>query len=299
MTRCLITGAAGFVASNLVNYLKDKKDYDAYGIDNMKFGSPLNIDKNSDDRWEFSEEDFNNLSVGFLDQFDVLVHMATANIIYAQNYEIETYLTNAINTIKLFQKFKGRVIYTSTASVYNNAKVIPTPETEPTHTVNSYDSSKLIAELFLQERGNYTTLRLENVYGINQRISPYCGVIGRMIGDILNGYTININGDGLSTRSYSWCVDVSEAIFKAIEHPSLNTEINIGSGSEISAIDLAKLISKEMGVEEKFEYIPNRKIDTIYRRCLDIKKAKELLDWSPTISLEQGIKKTIEWQKGL
>ncbi len=294
--RILVTGAAGFVGSNICHALLRSND-EICGVDDFRFGYKENIPFN-ETNFSFAIADFNNLKQDFLDEFDVLVHCATSNILYAMDYEIEVYRNNAINTIKLFQKFKGKIVYTSTASVYNNASIIPTPETIPTHTVGAYDTSKLIAELFLQERGNYTTLRLENVYGINQRpTSPYCGVMGKMIHSVLHNLPVKINGDGLSTRSYSFVTDVAQAIVKAVNMPALNTEINIGGGREIDLLTLIEIVFKQAEKKLEIEFIPNRKIDTIKRRCLDSSKAKSLLGWEHTTSLEEGILQTINWQR--
>lgn len=302
--RIFCTGVGGFVMSNAYNHLHaeklDMERGDVHGCDNFSFGFTQNIDAHI----PFDMEDFKNYSENYLNTFDVLIHGATSNIIYSQSNELETFKNNAVNTLKLFQKFKGKIIYLSTASVYNNATVIPTPETYTVHTVNAYDNSKLIAEIYLQERGNYTTLRLSNVYGINQRPdSDFCGVIGRMIYKALRVQPIEIIGDGTSTRDYTFVSDVVEAIVKAVDLPAMNTEINIASQRQFSAIDLVNVIHRQIKDAYKLRlpldiYIPNRSIDTISRRCLDISKAKELLEWSPEVSLEEGIENTIVWMKG-
>jgi nucleoside-diphosphate-sugar epimerase len=91
--------------------------------------------------------------------------------------------------------------------------------------------------------------------------------------------------------------DVVDAIIKAIELPALNTDINIGTGVETSIKELPDIISEY--VDLNVEYVEGRAIDNISRRCLDIKKAEQLLDWSPRVSLREGIEKTIEWISSL
>lgn len=265
--------------------------WQVHGVDNLKFGSPKNIP----DGITFDIMDFNEINRNFLNSFDVLVHGATSNIIYAMEDNIDTMRNNGINTIKLFQKFRGRIIYTSTASVYNNAAILPTPEDARVDITNAYDGSKLLAELYLHDRGNYTTLRLSNVYGINQRPSnPYCGVMARFIDDAMHDRPIKIIGDGSQSRDMTYIRDVEGAIL-CVKDKSYDTEINIASGKEIQIRVLAETIFNVLEKTPKYEFIERRLIDNIERRCLDISKAKKLLKWSPQVDLHEGIRKTIEW----
>lgn len=282
----LVTGCAGFVGSNLCNHLKRP----FLGIDNLQFGYKENLNKEVN----WITLNFNDI-VHCINEFDILVHLACANIIYAQNYHIETFKTNALDTIKLFQRFKGKIIYTSTSSIYGNADKFPTLETSIDKVSNAYDQSKLIAELFLKQRGNYTTLRLSNVYGKNQRPNhPYSGVIGKFIGQAKENKPMTVFAKGTSTRDYTYVKDVVSAIEKAIDLPALNTEINIGTGVETDTIDLAHLISDLMDKVINVDFYPARTIDGIKRRCLDISKAKELLKWEPEYSLKRGLKEMIK-----
>jgi nucleoside-diphosphate-sugar epimerase len=282
----LVTGCAGFVGSNLCNHLKRP----FLGIDNLQFGYKENLNKEVN----WITLNFNDI-VHCINEFDILVHLACANIIYAQNYHIETFKTNALDTIKLFQRFKGKIIYTSTSSIYGNADKFPTLETSIDKVSNAYDQSKLIAELFLKQRGNYTTLRLSNVYGKNQRPNhPYSGVIGKFIGQAKENKPMTVFAKGTSTRDYTYVKDVVSAIEKAIDLPALNTEINIGTGVETDTIDLAHLISDLMDKVINVDFYPARTIDGIKRRCLDISKAKELLKWEPEYSLKMGLKEMIK-----
>lgn len=294
MPSILLTGAAGFVGSNIARRLHEQ-GYEAHSIDNLLFGNMKNVDFSK----PFIKTGFEELHEIFLSTFDILIHCATTNIIYAMDHPVETFQNNATNTIKLFQKFKGKIIYTSTASVYGQADFFPTPEDAEIRTNNSYDQSKYIAELFLQQRGNYTTLRLSNVYGINQRPdNPFCGVIGRLVDNILNDKPINVNGQGTQTRDYTFVDDVVDAVIAAAVHKeALNTEINIATGIETSIMGLMEMISDYTGKDPLYQQVESRKIDGIFRRCLDIKKAERLLGWKPNISLEEGIKKTISWMQ--
>lgn len=292
MKSIVITGVAGFVLSNAARALYEAGGYEVYGIDNMKFGNIKNIPQGI----AYSIMDFNDSYEKLLNTYDVLVHGATSNIIYAMEHVPETIVNNAVNTIKLFQKFKGKIIYISTASVYSSASVFPTPETAQLFSTNAYDGSKLTAELYLKQRGNYTTLRLSNVYGYNQRAeNPYCGVVSKFIESAMKGESVTMIGNGSQTRDFTFVDDVSKAIIMAIEQPAQDTEINIATGIETQIRNLAVEIFRAADKVPKFEFVQKRKIDNIDRRCLDISKAKELLNWSPQTSLKEGLEKTIKW----
>lgn len=285
-----ISGAAGFVGSNTCHKLLEL-GYDVTGIDNLQFGYAENLPKGIN----FFERGIHQFLYE-VNNYDVIVSCHTANIIYAMNEPLKTWETNCTDTIELFSRFKGKIIYTSTSSIYGNAPVIPTPEDSPLNMTNAYARSKYVPELFLQDRGNYTTLRLTNTYGRHQRPDhPYSGVIGKMIGSALKGEPINIYGDGSQTRDFIYVDDVVDVIIKSIELPALNTEINIGTGIETSVSDVVQEISECMGKSVEVEMVDGRQIDNITRRCLDIKKAEQLLGWSPRVSLHEGIEKTIKW----
>lgn len=287
--RIYITGMAGFVGSNLANYLHEF-GYDIYGCDDLSFGYSENINPEV----YLSEKRFQEVST--INDHDVLVHCATSNIIYAGHHPIETYQNNAIDTIEMFEKFDGKIINLSTASVYGNAIRLPTPEDEPKQTGNAYSQSKLIVEQYLRARGNYTTLRLSNVYGMNQRPDHhYSGVIGKFFGAVLSGEPVKIFGDGLDTRDFTYVMDVVDVIEKAINTHALNTEINIGTGVENSVLKLAHDIHDIVDVPLKVSFVESRGIDGINRRCMDIDRAKELLNWHPETDLKLGLKKILPY----
>lgn len=265
--KILVTGSAGFIGGNLCHKLW-MAGYDVMGLDNLQFGYKDNMPK---------DMPFYLMSVGdvnkFANRFDIIVSCHTANIIYAMTNPMETWQTNGNDTIGMFSNFNGRIIYTSTSSIYGNAPVIPTPEDSPLNMTNTYARSKYAPELFLQDRGNYTTLRLTNTYGRFQRPDhPYSGVIGKMIGSAMKGEKVKIYGDGSQTRDFIYVDDVVDAVIKAIQLPALNTEINIGTGKETSIKQVADTVSQHFN-NFQVEYVDGRPIDNITRRCLDIKKS--------------------------
>lgn len=286
--KILVLGSAGFIGSNICKRLSEN-NFEFQGVDNFSFSKKAaHIDFTINSC-------ISDLSEKFLNTFDIIISSYCSNIIFSIDHIHETYINNTVNAIKCFSKFKGKIIYLSTSSIYGNATLLPTPEEYSVNVRNAYDTSKLITELYLQERGNYTTLRLSNVYGPYQRpLNPYCGIIGKFICNNLVENVSIIYGNGEDTRDYTYVDDVINAIMKCIELPALNTEINIGTNIETSILDLCNLIGIRY---ELYRLTSPRKIDGIAHRCLDITKAKNLLDWEPQITLKEGLKLTEEWIK--
>ena len=288
-----ITGAAGFVGSNLAMALSNYSQ-NVMLIDNLFFGNRENLPRGT----ELDLMDFNDAIPNGGTAQDILVHLATTNLIYAVLNPVPTFINNAQNTLDLFRRFRGRIIYTSTASVYNNAQELPTKEDAPIKTYTAYDASKRVAEQYLISRGGYTTLRLSNVYGPKQQpSSPFSGVIGKLVHCALTGETFKIYGNGENTRDYTFVEDVVEALEKAIQMPPTNTEINIGTGDETSTNELIRLVSQLTGKTINTTREPEREIDCIQRRCMDVSKAKKVLHWEPKTHIGIGLIRTIEWQK--
>lgn len=290
--KILLTGGCGFVGSNIANQLKE--EYEITVVDDLSFGDEANLDG---DVFRMIM-DFKHLSEKLINQFDVLIHCATANINFAITNPIATFKINSLDTINLFSKFKGKIIYTSTSSVYGNAKEIPTTENCSEDVYNAYDQSKLTAEKYLKLRGNYTTLRLSNVYGINQRPeNPYAGVIGRFVHQALNHIPITVYGKGYATRDYTYVDDVVEAIRLSIEQKAKNKEMNISAGGEIETYNLAEMIADIVGERYYITYVDSRPIDKIPRRLLDSTLALNELGWEAKVGIKKGLKHTINWIK--
>jgi UDP-glucose 4-epimerase len=284
--KILVTGASGFIGANLCHRLVGCGEQ-FIACDNLSFGKI----ENTEGKYPLLKCSFGDIPQNTLDQFDVLIHLATSNIIYAMDKPIQTFKNNALLTCELFEKFKGKIVYTSTASVYGNASSFPTTEQAEIKLSNAYDTSKYMAELFLRQRGNFTTLRLGNVYGrFQDQSSPYCGVLGKFVDKYLSGSPLTIYGDGTATRDYTYVEDVVDAILIAMHHPSMDTEVNIATGLETSVLDLASLISEESEVER----LEARTIDSIQRRCLSINRAWNLFAWKPKTDISQGIKQLIK-----
>ena len=291
MGKILITGGAGFVGSNIANRLYDN-GLDVTVCDNLLFGFECNLNN----KIKLLKMDFCDIPQKELDTFVTVIHCATMNMIYAIQHPIETYRDNVIRTVRFFDRIKGKIIYTSTSSIYGQADIIPTPETAGVKISSCYADSKYIPELHLMERGNYATLRLSNVFGTNQRSeNPYCGVIGKVIDCCIGEKEFFVNGDGTHVRDYTFVDDVVDVVALCVANDSINQSVNVGTGIGTSVIELVRCVERSVGKEMKISYTEKRVIDNICERVLDISLCFNLFGYKPQTSLAEGISKTIKW----
>ncbi len=204
------------------------------------------------------------------------------------------------------KKFGARLLFTSTSEIYGDSQIIPTPETYHGN-VNTlgirgcYDEAKRAGEAtcmaYMRQHGvDVRIVRIFNTYGPRMRADGYYGrVVPRFITQALSNEPLTIFGDGSQTRSFCYVTDQIEAQLRVIAQDGLNGEvINIGNPNELSVIELAQLIKKITGSRSILKHYPLPPDDP-HRRCPIITKAYELLNWSPKVNLETGLKKTVRY----
>jgi UDP-glucose 4-epimerase len=192
-----------------------------------------------------------------------------------------------------------KIIFSSTGgAIYGDAEEIPTTETAPTYPVSPYGIHKLTFEKYLnyyyQVYGiNYTVLRFANVYGPRQFKGGEAGVIAIFVDHAAKGLASTQFGDGRQTRDFVYVDDVVRGLFLTRDI-DCRGEINIGSGVETSLLDLRRYISAALGKEITVLEAPGK--DGEQRRsCLRYDRAKDVLNWEPQVSVEEGIRKTMAW----
>lgn len=273
--KILITGGAGFVGGTLAEYLRDSHEVTV--IDNLQFG------KDVPDGVKFYRMGIGTYARNCKEEFDVVIHAATANIIYGMEDPFGLTQTNLTDTIDLFKAYQNTpIIYLSTASVYGNNPDVIT-EDSPISCSNFYAMTKYMAEQWLvMYHKRYMIYRLSNVYGPRQRPdNPYCGVIGKLLDCHKNGKKFNVYGNGNDTRTYTFVSDVVSVICDNINSFDCTTR-NITSGVDHSIMDLLSLIPCD------FIYVDQRVIDTVRRRLVTSKYPSD----RQYVSLEEGLKMT-------
>ncbi|PVU74753.1 NAD-dependent dehydratase [Sulfolobus sp. SCGC AB-777_G06] len=303
--RFLISGGAGFLGSHLIEYLRD---HEIVVVDDFSTAKYFELYSNV----KLIKEKIENFNTN--EKFDYVIHLAArpSPEDYTK-YPVETMLSNSLGTyrtLEITRKSDAIYMYTSSSEVYGNAEIIPTPEdywgkVNPIGIRSCYDESKRFSEALIMSyyREYGLDVRIQrpfNVYGPRLREDgSYGRVVSRFIYQALKGEDITIYGDGKQTRAFLYVEDWVEATLKMLFTKGLKGEvINIGSDKETRIIDLANMIITLTGSKSKIRYLPPRPDDPP-RRAADISKAKRLLNWEPKISLEEGLKKTIEWFKGV
>jgi UDP-glucose 4-epimerase len=248
------------------------------------------------------------------------VHLAAFKIPRYGN-AIDTLLINSQGSYSALQVAKeqgAKFVITSTSDVYGKNLELPFSETSncvigPSTVARwSYAVSKLYDEhlaFAFAEAYNIpvTIIRVFGSYGPRQNLSWWGGPQSVFIDAILRGETIPIHGDGLQTRSFTFVSDTAGGIQGAVENDAANGHIlNIGSTHEISIVDLAKMIHRLCGTKEelKLQFVPyneinGKKYEDVMRRVPDVSKASELLGFRAKVSLEDGLRRTIEWQRAI
>ncbi|WP_016732438.1 NAD-dependent epimerase/dehydratase family protein [Saccharolobus islandicus] len=303
--RFLISGGAGFLGSHLIEHLRD---HEIVVVDDFSTAKYFELYSNV----KLIKEKIENFNTN--EKFDYVIHLAArpSPEDYTK-YPVETMLSNSLGTyrtLEIARKSDAIYMYTSSSEVYGNAEIIPTPEdywgkVNPIGIRSCYDESKRFSEALIMSyyREYGLDVRIQrpfNVYGPRLREDgSYGRVVSRFIYQALKGEDITIYGDGKQTRAFLYVEDWVEATLKMLFTKGLKGEvINIGSDKETRIIDLANMIITLTGSKSKIRYLPPRPDDPP-RRAADISKAKRLLNWEPKTSLEEGLKKTIEWFKGV
>ncbi|MBI3620046.1 GDP-mannose 4,6-dehydratase [Candidatus Roizmanbacteria bacterium] len=307
----LITGGAGFIGSNLVRVHLTQNDT-VYCIDNLLTGTQKNIDEyRKNKHFRFVDGDICETPLDNLPSFDVIYHLASpASPVQFKKYPLETLRVNSEGTLRLLSFFekqrRGVFVLASTSEVYGDPLVHPQPETyfgnvNPNGIRSCYDEAKRFAEsatltYFRKYRSDVRIARFFNTYG--PRMEKDDGrAVSNFIMQALTNQPLTIYGNGTQTRSFCFVTDLTEALFRLATAKNLKGEvINLGNPNELTIIDLAKMILTLTPSTSVISYHPIGQDDP-KRRKPDISKAKQLLQWSPKVSLPDGLRKTIAYFK--
>jgi len=303
----LVSGAAGFVGSHLVDRLLEE-GFAVVGVDNFITGKEENLNSaKTNSKFIFLNLDVVNEIPDLGMKFDYIFHAASpASPPKYFEYPIETMMVNSIGTKNLLDlaiKNKARVIFFSTSEVYGDPLEHPQRESywgnvNPIGPRSIYDEAKrfgeaLVAQYVREKKVNAGIIRIFNTYG--PRLDPHDGrVVSTFIRQAISGETLTVNGDGNQTRSFCYISDLIDGIFKMAESKEFGP-INLGNPNEMTLNQLIKEISKLLSKNLDTTNLPELKDDPV-RRKPDISLAKEKLGWEPKVSLTQGLQLLINSQ---
>lgn len=307
--RVLVTGGAGFIGSNIAHALVEK-DEDVVVLDGLQTGFEENLGGIEKDITFVKGDILDTKAVGAaVKGADYVLHQAALNSV-TRSVKIprETVEVNVMGTVNLLIAARDegvkRFVLASSSSVYGDTPMLPKREDMPLSPLAPYPTSKLACELltrqFCELYGMDTvSLRYFNVFGPRQNPkSEYSAVIPKFITGMLKGERPVIYGDGNQTRDFTYVQNVVNANILAMEAKNCNgAAINIATGKRISINRLVEIINEYLGVEIEPVYEKPRPGDILHA-VADVSKARELIGYEPKYSVEEGLKKTIEWFRG-
>lgn len=313
--RILITGGAGFIGSHLCekyvqdkHYIKDK--HTVICLDNFLSGNINNIRHLLDQpNFKLVRGDIRDKDTlkEVMHNVDVVFHMAAQVHVDRSYIEPElTYEINVMGTHNILELARlhdvTKIIYASSSEVYGSTQISPMTESHPLDAPHPYGASKTAADrmcyAYAQTFGmDIRVIRTFNIYGPRQKDYGYGGVISLFVKRVLNNQSPIVYGNGLQTRDYTYIDDIVEAYDRTLKFDGkIDGPINIGSGREVTILDLAKLIIRicKSGVEPVHMVA---RPGEVLRLIADNSRAREILVWTPETNFVTGLKKYIEWYK--
>ena len=304
MKRTLVTGGAGFLGSFLCEKLLNQ-GHEVIALDNFYTGSRKNISHLLDHpSFELIRHD---IVEPILLEVDWIFNMACpASPIHYQYNPVKTVKTSvmgAINMLGLAKRVRARSLQASTAEVYGDPEIHPQQESywgsvNPIGLRSCYDEGKRVSETLMmdyhrQNQVDIKLVRIFNTYGPRMHINDG-RVVSNFIVAALKEEPLEIFGDGEQTRSFCYVSDLIDVILKMMNKDDFIGPVNIGNPGEFTIRELAEKILKLTGSRSKIQIRQDRSDDPVRRRP-DISLAREKLGWEPSVDLEEGLRKTIEY----
>lgn len=301
--RLLVTGGAGFIGSHVVDRLL-AAGHEVAVLDSLSTGRREFVNP----RATLHVEDLRSPRLeGIFDaeRPQAVLHLAAQaevrRSVEDPGLDAEINIRGTLNLLSCCRRAKvGRVVYAATGgAVYGDSLVLPTPEDQPTWPASPYGISKLVAEHYLAcwdalYGVGGIALRYANVYGPRQNPLGEAGVVAIFAHRALHGEPVTINGDGEQTRDYVYVEDVADANLRALERSEVNGAINIGTGIETSVNTLLHRLETVAGIRTQASHGPPKPGEQ-RRSVLDPGAAKRLLGWAPRVTLDEGLRRTLDY----
>jgi UDP-glucose 4-epimerase len=308
--KALVTGAAGFIGSTLVDRLL-AEGHEVTGVDDMSRGRPENLASAR----RAAAFRFERCDVAAPELADVL-RASAPEVVFHLAAQIDVRVSvadplvdlraNVQGTVNLAEAARcsgvGKVVLASSGgSIYGAPELLPVDEAAPVDPHSPYAAGKVAAELYLAAYAamyglRFTSLALGNVYGPRQDPAGEAGVVAIFIGAMLEGRPTQIFGDGTATRDYVYVDDVVDAFVRAGERGD-GRRFNIGTGEATSVQQLHGMIAKLCGVDAEPRLLPAR-LGELQGIALNSAAAAAALDWRPRVGLAEGLRLTAAWLRG-
>jgi len=310
MTRLvMVTGGAGFLGSQLCDRLLERGDR-VLCLDNLVTGDKANISHLLDrDDFAFVEHDIIQPYAPTESPAEVWHLASPASPPAYMRLPIETLEVGSVgtkNALEIARRAEARFLFTSTSEIYGDPEISPQPESYRGSVScigprSVYDEAKRYGEAMVMAYRRYhdvdtRIVRIFNTFG--PRLKPEDGrAVSNFTKQALAGEPLTIYGDGSQTRSFCYVSDLIEGLLAlmASDHPD---PVNIGSTDERTILEVAKLVLERTGSQSPIDFHPLPEDDPLQRRP-DISLAREVLGWSPRVSFEEGLDRTVDWFRNL
>ncbi|RRJ31381.1 NAD-dependent epimerase/dehydratase family protein [Halocatena pleomorpha] len=294
--RVLVTGGAGFIGSNLANYLAELND--VVVIDDLYLGTPENLD----DSVEFHDASVLDDELPGSTDIDVLFHLAalSSRNMHEENPQqgVRVNVEGFVNTVEQVREQCDTVVYASTSSIYGS-RTEPSPEDMEITAQTGYEASKLAREKYAEYYSNHygmtmAGLRFFSVYqgygGAEEHKGEYANIVAQFADEIVNGQSPGIFGDGSQTRDFTHIDDIVRGLEAAADH-RLDGIYNLGTGERYDFNTVVGLLNEELGTDVEPEYIETPFDDYVHDTLADSTKMREATGWEPQIDFEEGIER--------
>ncbi len=313
--RVLVTGAAGFLGSHLCDRLIDE-GHQVIGMDNFITGRPENIAHlEGESEFTFLEHDVSEYIDLPGEGLDAVLHFASPASPNPKspygyvNLPIQTMKAGGLGTLNCLgvsRVYRARFLLASTSEIYGDPKEHPQSETywghvNPVGERSVYDEAKRYAEALTMAYHRFhgidtRIVRIFNTYGPRMRLDDG-RAIPNFINQALTGQPLTVFGDGYQTRSFCYVDDLIEGIYRLLLSDEINP-VNIGNPTEKTILELAGAINSLIDNPVEIIYLPDERGEgDPQRRKPDISRAREILEWEPSISLEEGLKRTMAFYR--
>lgn len=306
--RILVTGGAGFIGSHLCERLLSQ-GHEVICLDNFFTGRRANVAHLRDDRrFELLRHDVIEPVLLEVDQiYNLACPASPVHYQYNPVKTVKTSVMGMINMLGLAKRVRARILQASTSEVYGDPELHPQPESywghvNPIGIRSCYDEGKRLAETLMmdyhrQNKVDTRIARIFNTYG-PRMLEDDGRVVSNLIVQTLRGEELTLYGTGEQTRSFCYVDDLVEALMRLMnttgEDDDIHQPVNLGNPGEFTIKQLAEEIARQCGREGKIKYCPLPQDDPRQRRP-DISRAQALLEWTPTVPLQEGLKRTISY----
>ncbi|QGU06310.1 UDP-glucose 4-epimerase [Corynebacterium occultum] len=309
--RTLVTGGAGFIGSNLTDLLI-AEGHEVVVVDNLSRGKLANLaEAQATGKLTFLEADLLEVN------FDELLAQHQPEVIFHLAAQIDVRLsvadplhdaeTNILATIRIAEAARKngvrKIVFTSSGgSIYGETDQLPVTEEQPVDPYSQYAASKVAGEIYLNTYRHLYGLECShiapsNVYGPRQDPHGEAGVVAIFSQRLLGAQPTKVYGDGSNTRDYVYVGDVVRAFYLAAGDLAGGERFNIGTAVETSDRQLHSLVAAAAGAEDNPEFAPAR-LGDVPRSAISPAKAKQLLGWEPEVSIEEGVRRTVDFFRG-